>query len=98
VEYFVGIARNPVLEARTERLLQAARTLSAVSGKAETLLADVSPQAKTWPHPRRVIVKAELTCLPERAARDNDVSRTMQAKEHWQEHSTCSRTLQGLRS
>jgi len=51
----------------------AVRTLSAVSGETETIFADItSYAAKTWPHPRRVIIKAEVTRFPGRLPRDND--------------------------
>jgi hypothetical protein len=72
VEYLVGFAGNSALEARIEPLMRAVRVLSAVSGKTETLFADISYQTKTWMKPRRLVVKAEVVRFPERAARDND--------------------------
>jgi len=72
VEYLVGFAGNPALEAQIEPLMRAARVLSQVSGKTETLFADLRYQTQTWAKPRRLIVKAEVVCYPDRAARDND--------------------------
>jgi hypothetical protein len=72
VEYLVGFAGNPALEKRIEPLMRAARVLSEVSRKTETLFADLQYQTKTWSYPRRVIVKAEVVRFPERPARDND--------------------------
>ena len=72
VEYLVGFAGNSALEARIEPLMRAARVLSSVSGKTETLFTDIRYQTKTWNKPRRLIVKAEVVRLPERPARDND--------------------------
>jgi Transposase DDE domain group 1 len=72
VEYLVGFAGNSALEARIEPLMRAVRVLSATSGKTETLFTDLAYQTKTWRHTRRLIVKAEVVCFPDRPARDND--------------------------
>jgi hypothetical protein len=72
VEYLVGFAGNSRLEACIEPLMRAVRVLSEVSGKTETLFADIQYQTNTWNHPRRLVVKAEVVRFPERAARDND--------------------------
>jgi hypothetical protein len=72
VEYLVGFAGNSVLEARIEPLMRAVRALAAVSGKTETLFADIQYQTKTWNHPRRLVLKAEVVRFPGREARDND--------------------------
>jgi hypothetical protein len=72
VEYLVGFAGNSALEARIEPLMRAVRVLSSVSGKTETLYADLRYQTKTWDKSRRLIVKAEVVRFPERPARDND--------------------------
>jgi hypothetical protein len=72
VEYLVGFAGNPALEARIEPLMRPVRVLSAASGKTETLFADLRYQTKTWTKPRRLIAKAEVVRFPDRPARDND--------------------------
>jgi len=73
VEYLVAMASNAVLERHSEPLMRAVRTLSAVSGETETIFADISSySAKTWPHPRRVIIKAEVVRFPGRLPKDND--------------------------
>lgn len=72
VEYLVGFAGNSALEARVEPLMRAVRTLSAVSGKTETLFADLLYQTRSWSQPRRLVVKAEVVRFPDRPARDND--------------------------
>jgi hypothetical protein len=72
VEYLVGFAGNPALEAQIEPLMRAARVLSSVSGKTETLFTDIRYQTKTWKRPRRLIIKAEVVRFPDRAPRDND--------------------------
>ncbi len=72
VEYLVGFAGNPALEAQIEPLMRAVRVLSATSGKTETLFTDLRYQTKTWTKPRRLIVKAEVVRFPDRPVRDND--------------------------
>jgi len=72
VEYLVGFAGNSALESQIEPLMRAVRVLSSVSGKTETLYADIRYQTKTWDKPRRLVVKAEVVRFPERDARDND--------------------------
>lgn len=73
VEYLVAMASNAVLERYAEPLMRAVRTLSDVSGETETIFADITSYgAKTWPHPRRVIIKAEVVRFPGRLPKDND--------------------------
>lgn len=72
VEYMVGFAGNPVLEAQVEPLMRAVRVLSSVSGTTETHLTDIRYQTKTWSKPGRLTVKAEVVPFPDRPVRDND--------------------------
>jgi len=72
VEYLVGFAGNPALEAQIEPLMRAVRVLSSTSGRTETIFTDLRYQTKTWSKPRRLIVKAEVVRFPDRPARDND--------------------------
>ncbi len=72
VEYLVGFAGNPALEAQIEPLMRAVRVMSAASGNTETLFTDLRYQTKTWTNPRRLIVKAEVVRFPDRPVRDND--------------------------
>jgi hypothetical protein len=61
VTYTIGLIPNPTLEARAAPLLAAARARSAAQGGAKVRLAGEDRyQAKTWPHPRRVVFKAEV--------------------------------------
>jgi len=71
VEYLVGFAGNSTLEAQVEPLMRAARVLSSVSGKTETLFTDIRYQTKAWKRPRRLVVKAEVVRYPGRSPRDN---------------------------
>jgi hypothetical protein len=60
IAYTIGLAPNARLEALAAPLLAEARALSAERGGAKVRLAgEATYQAKTWPHPRRVVFKAE---------------------------------------
>jgi Transposase DDE domain group 1 len=72
VEYLVGFAGNSALDSQVEPLMRAVRVLSSISGKTETLFTDLVYKTKTWKHPRRLIVKAEVVRFPDRDPRDND--------------------------
>lgn len=61
IAYTIGLAPNARLEALAAPLLAEAQALSAERGGAKVRLAGEAPyQAKTWPHPRRVVFKAEV--------------------------------------
>jgi hypothetical protein len=61
VGYTIGLIPNPVLERRAAPLLAAAHAASAEQDGAKVRLADETRyQAGTWPHPRRVVFKAEI--------------------------------------
>ena len=67
LDYVVAMAKNAVLERHAESALQTARTQSEVSGETT----DTRYAARTWGHERRVVIKAEVVRLGERAPRDN---------------------------
>ena len=61
VTYTIGLIPNPALEPRAAPLLAEARAQSAEQGGVKVRLAGEDRyQAKTWPHPRRVVFKAEV--------------------------------------
>jgi hypothetical protein len=61
VAYTIGLIPNPVLERLAAPLLEEARALSVERGGAKVRLAGEAPyQAGPWPHPRRVVFKAEI--------------------------------------
>jgi hypothetical protein len=61
VDYTIGLIPNPVLEARAAPLLAEAQARSAAQGGAKVRLAgETAYQAGSWPHPRRVVFKAEI--------------------------------------
>ena len=61
--YAIGLPRNPKLEARVQRLCRRAQQQWQQSGQAVRLYSDFFYKAGTWPHPRRVAVKCEVTAL-----------------------------------
>ena len=61
IDYTIGLVPNAVLEARAAPLLAQAQAQSTERGGAKVRLADeTSYQAGSWPHPRRVVFKAEI--------------------------------------
>ena len=71
VDYVVAMAKNKVLERQAESALRVARAQSATSGQTAHVYTDTRYQAKTWADARRVVIKAEVVRLADRAPRDN---------------------------
>ena len=67
LDYVVAMAKNAVLERQASSAMQAARAQSEATGET----AHVYTAARTWGHERRVVIKAEVVRLGERAPRDN---------------------------
>jgi len=59
VGYTVGLVPNPRLEALAAPLLAAAQAQQAATGAKVRLAGEIPYQAGSWPHPRRVVYKAE---------------------------------------
>ena len=59
VGYVVGLARNPVLERRAARFMNAAEKAYQRSGRKQRRFHEIRYAAHTWDRKRRVIVKAE---------------------------------------
>jgi hypothetical protein len=63
--YTIGVVPNPRLEALAAPLLATAQAQQAATGAKVRLAGEAAYQAGTWPHPRRVVYKAEaLTAGP----------------------------------
>lgn len=71
VEYVVGLASNARLVRRAGWLLGEAYGLSKYSGRTEHVYGETRYAARSWPQPRRVIIKAEVVRLPGRDPRCN---------------------------
>ena len=63
LEYVVAMAENAVLTRFAESTMVAARIQSEASGQTEHVYTEARYAAKTWPHERRVVIKAEVVRL-----------------------------------
>jgi hypothetical protein len=70
-EYVVGLASNARLVRRAGRLLGEAYGLSQYSDHTEHVFGETCYAARSWPHRRRVIIKAEVVRLPGRDPKCN---------------------------
>jgi len=71
VDYVVAMARNAVLLRHAEVAMRFAQALSDSSGQSEHVFTETSYRANTWSAARRVVCKAEVVRLGDRAPRDN---------------------------
>lgn len=71
VEYVLGLAKNSVLERRTEAAMNRSRRRSEKTGKTAREFGETWYAAGSWNHKRRVIFKAEVVQLKGRSPRDN---------------------------
>lgn len=71
VDYVVAMAKNAVLKRRAQRLMGTARRLSRESDQTERVYGECRYGAGTWPHKRRVIIKAEVLRHPDRKPKNN---------------------------
>lgn len=85
VDYAVAIGKNSILLRRAGKHMAQARRLSKASEKTEKVYAETRYAAKTWPHRRRIIIKAEVTRHPGRDPKDNPrfVVTNMTQKPRW---------------
>jgi len=71
LDYVVAMGENAVLTRFAEPPMGEARTQSEASGQTEHVYTEARYAAGTWPHERRVVIKAEVVRLPGREPRDN---------------------------
>ena len=64
LECMVAMAKNTVLERRGAPLMGSARRLSRQSGETAHVYGECRYGARTWPHRRRAIIKAEVVAIP----------------------------------
>ncbi len=73
VEYVVGLQATKPLKKRARRALGTARRLSRETGETAHVFGETRYQTRsTWPHPRRVVYKAEVVRLEGRDPKDNE--------------------------
>ena len=71
LDYVVAMAKNAVLERQASSAMQTARAQSEATGETAHVYTAARYAARTWGHERRVVIKAEVVRLGERAPRDN---------------------------
>ena len=67
----VAMGETAVLTRCAEATMVEARTQSEASGQTDHVYTEARDAAGTWPHKRRVVIKAEVVRLPDREPRDN---------------------------
>jgi len=94
LEYVVAMAENAVLARHAASAMADARRLSDRSGQTEHVYTEAQYAARTWPHERRVVIKAEVVRLPGREPRDNArfvITNRRQTPRWIYEHVYCAR-------
>ncbi len=71
LEYLVNMASNAVLQRRAQPALRIARRWSKQSGKTEHVYGECRYAARSWPHRRRVIYKAEIVRAADKEPKEN---------------------------
>ena len=71
VEYVVAMAKNAVLKRKAKSAMRQACKLSRRSGKTEHVYREANYAARTWPHERRILIKAEVVRADGKEPKDN---------------------------
>ena len=71
LEYVVAMAKNAVLKRKAKPAMRQARKLSRQSEKTEHVYGEANYAAQTWPHQRRIIIKAEVVRAEGKKPKDN---------------------------
>jgi len=71
LEYLVNMASNAVLERRARPALRVARRWSEQSGQTEHVYGECRYAARSWPHRRRVVYKAEIVRAAGKEPKEN---------------------------
>lgn len=94
LEYVVAMAKNAVLKRQAKPAMRQAGRLSRQSGQTEHVYTEGHYAARSWSHPRRVIIKAEVVRAPGKAPRDNPrflITNLKQSPQWIYEHVYCQR-------
>ena len=85
VEYVVAMASNAVLKRKAEEAVEVARLMSGLTEETEHVYDETLYAARSWKRERRVIVKAEVVQLGDKAPRDNPrfVVTNLQQSPQW---------------
>jgi Transposase DDE domain group 1 len=71
LEYVVAMAKNAVLKRKAKRAMRQARKLSRQSGQTAHVYSEADYAAQSWPHERRIIIKAEIVRAEDKQPKDN---------------------------
>jgi hypothetical protein len=71
VEYVVAMAKNDVLMRAATDALATVRQEAEATGASARVFTETRYQAQSWPHARRVVIKAEVVALADKPRRDN---------------------------
>lgn len=71
VEYVVGLPKDARLKRFTEHLLAQPFEIAEATAQSARVYEVLHYRQRRWPHPRKVIVKAEVVCFAGRAHREN---------------------------
>ena len=94
LDYVVGMAKNPKLEALAEPLMDEVRAEFEAGQEASRRYGEFDHRARSWPHPRRVVVKAEVTTHFGRKPKDNPrlpITHLKTTPRHVYERAYCAR-------
>jgi len=94
LDYVVAMAENKVLARLAESEMVDARAQSEASGQTAHVYTEARYAAGTWPQARRVVIKAEVVRLENRAPRDNAryvITNLRQTPRFIYEHVYCAR-------
>ena len=71
VEYVVGVPENAVLKVGSSREMHAAEVFTERFGRTTTFFGETEYAARSWPHERRVVYKAEVVAVDGKSPRRN---------------------------
>jgi hypothetical protein len=94
VEYVVAMGTNPVLDRHAEPFLAPLRAVVASTHDTATTYGEAAYQTRSWPAPRRTIIKAEVVWHHGREPRDNPrfvITNLRQTPEWIYTHVYCAR-------
>ena len=96
VEYVVAMGTNPVLDRYAEPFLAPLRAVVASTHDTATTYGEAAYQTRSWPAPRRTIIKAEVVWHHGREPRDNPrfvITNLRQTPEWIYTHVYCARGI-----
>jgi Transposase DDE domain group 1 len=71
LEYVIAMAKNAVLKRKANPAMRQARKLSRQSRKTEHVYGEARYAARSWPQPRRILIKAEIVRAEGKKPKDN---------------------------